>query len=71
MVSDKLMKEYLDALPSYPLSMQEICTKLNRPESNVRQVLKVLMGFGKIKKVNISRKGNGKKPIKVGWVKVD
>jgi len=70
MVSDKLMKQYLGAFSTDPLSMQEICIKLNRPESNVRPVLKALLSLNLIERVDIHRKGAGKKPVTKAWKKV-
>lgn len=70
MVSDSLMKEYLAAMPTDPISIQDLCSRLNRPESNVRPVLKVLEEFRLIEKVTVSWDGKGKKPVTVAWRKV-
>jgi len=70
MVSDSLMKEYLAAFETEPISIQEICSRLNRPESNVRPVLKVLSEFKLIEKVEVKWDGKGKKPVTVAWRKI-
>lgn len=70
-VSDALMDEYLAAMSEdVPMSMEDICKKLDRTESNARKVLGALIKYNLIKRVSIFRNGAGKKPITVAWVKV-
>jgi predicted transcriptional regulator len=71
MVSDKLMKEYLALMSDTPLSMDDICKQLGRSESNARKVLNALLELNLVKKTNINRGGNGKKPVTVAWIKVN
>ena len=67
MVSDRLMKVFLEKLKPEPQTMRELCTKLGRQEGNVRVVLLAMKELGLVEKVEIKRAGFGKRPVSVGW----
>lgn len=67
MVSDRLMKEFLRKLKPEPQTMRELCAKLERQEGNVRVVLIAMQELGLVERVEIKRKGYGKRPVSVGW----
>ena len=70
MVSDKLMKECLGAMPGEPVQVREICRKLDRNESNVRRTLLAMEGLGIVRRTSPedSGRGTGRYPRK--WEKL-
>lgn len=69
MVSDKLMKRFLEAMSTKPQPIYRLCKKLNRSEGNVRTVLNAMLDLGLVEKVEIHEEGKGLRPITVGWRK--
>lgn len=45
-ISDKLMKEYLQAMPKGPFTTRQLSRRLERNDSNVRRALFVMMELG-------------------------
>ena len=45
-ISDKLMKEYLQAMPKEAFTTRQLSRKVERNDSNVRRALFAMMGLG-------------------------
>lgn len=45
-ISDKLMKEYLQAMPKGPFTTRQLSRRVERNDSNVRRALFVMMELG-------------------------
>lgn len=69
MVSDRMMKKYLECMSHNPQPIYQIAKKLNRSEGTVRTVLNAMLDLGLVEKVSIHKEGRGDRPISVGWRK--
>jgi predicted transcriptional regulator len=69
MVSDKMMKRYLENMSTNPQPLYVIAKRLNRSEGTVRFVLNAMLDLGLVEKVPLHKEGRGDRPISVGWRK--
>ncbi len=66
MITDRLMREFLQAMPSEEISTRELGKRLNRTDSNVRRCLEVMKSLGMVEKIYIL---NGSR-TKYVWKKI-
>jgi len=54
-ISDKLMKEYLRAMPKEPFTTSQLSRKLERNYNNVRRTLLVMCELGMVGREQVGR----------------
>jgi len=67
MITDRLMREFLQAMPSEGISTRELGKRLNKTDSNVRRCLEIMKSLGMVEKIYISTNERGTKYV---WKKI-
>jgi len=70
MVSDKLMKECLIAMPEAPVQLRDLCRKMDRNESNVRRTLLAMENLGMVRQTVPEKSGWGGSRVPRKWEKL-
>jgi len=54
-VSDRLMKEFLQAMPKEPFTTRQLSRLMNRNDNNVRRTLSAMQDLGIVRREEVSR----------------